>query len=414
MDLLTENMTLLKIPFSPPYIDEDVIAEVVDTLQSGWITTGPKVKQLEILAGEFLGVKKTVCVNSWTSGAMLVLKWLGVGAGDEVIIPAYTYAATALAVIHAGAKPVMVDILSDFTIDPEKIRAAITPRTKAILTVDVGGWPCAYDEINKIVASAEVKAQFKANNKIQETFGRAVIIADAAHSLGARYAGEPAALASDVAVFSLHAVKNVTTAEGGLVCFSLPEPAFDNDEVYQWFKLHSLNGQTKDAFAKEKEGGWRYDIVTDGLKVNMPDICAAIGLAQLRKYPGQLLPARKEIYEHYTALLSKKDWAVIPPATDDKRVSSYHLFPLRIKGLTCQQRDNIIKELAAIGIATNVHFTPLPMLTYFKALGYKIEDYPVAYSNYANEISLPIYHQLTFEHCAYIVEQLEKIYFEVI
>ena len=298
MSLLTETRTSLKIPFSPPFIDEDVIAEVVDTLRSGWITTGPKVVQLETLVRDILDVRKAVCVNSWTSGAMLAFKWLGIGPGDEVIIPAYTYAATALAVLHTGATPVFVDILDDFTVDPKRIRAAITTKTKAILAVDIGGLPCRYDEIRECLLDGDVIKNFASSNEVQKMFGRPVIIADAAHSLGAMYKGASAALAADITIFSLHAVKNVTTAEGGIICFSLPAP-FDNETVYQWMKLNSLNGQTKDAFSKQKVGDWKYDIVSDGLKINMPDVCAAIGLAQLRKYQGSLLPARKDVFRQY-------------------------------------------------------------------------------------------------------------------
>jgi dTDP-4-amino-4,6-dideoxygalactose transaminase len=413
MSLISEKITAYKIPFSPPYIDEDVIAEVTDTLRSGWITTGPKVKQLELASKKLLGVSKTVCINSWTSGANLVFKWLGIGPGDEVIIPAYTYAATALAVLHTGAKPVMVDVLNDFTINPKKIQQAITPNTKAILTVDLGGLPCDYDAINEVVSSAQVKNGFTAANPVQQKFGRPVVIADAAHSLGTLYNDKPAAQAADITIFSLHAVKNITTAEGGIIAFTLPEP-FDNEEEYQWMKINSLNGQTKDAFSKNKTGQWRYDIVSDGLKINMPDVCAAIGLAQLRKYPGMLLPQRKTVFDHYASLLCNKDWAIIPISSDEKRVSSFHLFTLRINNITETQRDQIIQKLADEDIATNVHFVPLPMLSLFKGLGYRIEDYPVSYANYANEISLPIYPQLTYDQCVYIIEKLEKAYYGVI
>jgi len=403
----------LKIPFSPPFIDEDIENEVLDSLRSGWITTGPKVRDLELLSAKLCGVERAVCVNSWTSGAALVLKWLGVGAGDEVIVPAYTYSATALIVLHAGAKPVMVDVLDDFTINPEEIAKVITPATKAILAVDIAGWPCDYDAVMKVISSDEVKKNFKPANKVQEMLGRPLLIADAAHSLGATYQGKPAALAADIPIYSLHAVKNVTTAEGGVICLNLPAP-FSNEEVYKWMKLNSLNGQTKDAFTKTQGGGWRYDIVSDGLKINMPDVCAAIGLAQLKKYPGLLLPERERVFNHYAKFFNSKSWAVIPPSETAERKSSFHLYPLRINGITEAQRDAIIQKLADIDVATNVHFIPMPMLTLFKGLGYKIEDYPVAYKNYAQEISLPIYPQLTDEQCTFIEEQLEKAYNEVI
>jgi dTDP-4-amino-4,6-dideoxygalactose transaminase len=307
----------------------------------------------------------------------------------------------------------MVDVLEDCTIDPEKVRKAITPRTKAILAVDFGGWACDYNELRRVVSDPEVTSQFVASGNIQEKFGRPVVIADAAHSLGALYNGQSAALAADVTVFSLHAVKNITTAEGGLISLSLPEP-FNNDEIYKWMKLNSMNGQTKDAYAKSSEGAWKYDIVTDGLKINMTDVCASIGLAQLRKYKTQLLPARRNVFNYYSSLLEGKEWAVLPLSHDDQKVSSYHLYPLRIKNVSEQQRDKIIKKLAEKGVSTNVHFIPLPMLSLFKGLGFSIDDFPVSYRNYTCEISLPVYPELSFDHCAYIVEQLEKAYLEVI
>lgn len=403
----------MHIPFSPPYIDKDVLDEVMDTLQSGWITTGPKVKALEQLSAEICNVEKAVCVNSWTSGALLVFKWLGIGAGDEVILPAYTYSATALAILHVGAKPVMVDNLPDFTIDPQKIKAAITPATKAILTVDIGGWPCDYDAIKKIVTDVEVQQKFKPGNEVQAEFGRPVLIADAAHSFGAIYKGKSSTLSTDITIYSLHAVKNITTAEGGVVCLNLPKP-FNNTDVYNWMKLNSMNGQTADAFTKTQKGNWRYDIVTDGLKINLTDVCAAIGLAQMRKYKQFLLPEREKIYRHYTAFFSNKEWAIIPPAKDAERQSSYHLYLLRIKGISVEQRDTIIQLVAEAGAATNVHFVPMPMLTLFKQMGYKIDDYPVALDNYTNEISLPIYSQLTDEQCTFIEDQIEKAYNAVV
>ncbi|RYD59573.1 MAG: DegT/DnrJ/EryC1/StrS family aminotransferase [Sphingobacteriales bacterium] len=403
----------MKIPFSPPYIDMDVILEVTESLQSGWITTGPKVKELEQMIATMTGVSNVLCVNSWTSGAILTMKWLGLGEGDEVIVPAYTYAATALSVMHAGATPVMVDVLDDFTIDPDKLRNAITPRTKAIISVDIAGWPCDYDSINAILHAPEIKSQFTSANEVQATFGRPVLISDAAHSLGAMYQGKAAACASDITIFSLHAVKNVTTAEGGAICLNLPAP-FDNEEIYKWLRLNALNGQTKDAFTKSQGGGWRYDIVSDGLKVNMPDICAAIGVAQLKKYESQLMPERKRVFEHYLSFFNMKNWAIIPAFEDADRTSSYHLFLLRIKNITETQRDTIIKKLADKDIATNVHFIPMPMLTLFKNMGYDINDYPRSYANYTCEISLPVYPQLTNEECVYLEDALEQAYNEVI
>ena len=402
----------MKILFSPPYIDDDIIQEVMDTLKSGWITTGPKVRDLESLAAKFVGLEKTICVNSWTSGAALVYKWLGIGPGDEVIIPAYTYSATALAIIHTGAKIVMVDVLDDFTIDPDEVKKHITPATKAIMAVDIAGLPCNYTELKEVINQSGVKDMFVPRNEIQASFGRPILISDAAHSLGAMYDGKSAAQASDITIFSLHAVKNVTTAEGGIICLNLPLP-FSNNEVYKWMKLNSLNGQTKDAFAKSQLGAWKYDIVSAGLKINMPDLCAALGLAQLRKYPSLLLPERERVLNVYAEFFKDKDWAIMPVTEDEKRKSSYHLLPLRIKNISEEQRDNIILRAAEAGVSTNVHFIPMPLLSLFKGMGYKMEHYPVTYHNFAHEISLPIYPQLKEEEILYVAEQIEKAYIEV-
>lgn len=402
----------MNIAFSPPYIDDDVIEEVISSLKSGWITSGPKVKQLEALAAEFCGVESAICVNSWTSGAALAFKWLGIGPGDEVIVPAYTYAATILAVLHAGAKPVLVDILDDFTLNPEKVKAAISPATKAIMPVDIGGWPADYNALRAIVNSDETKGIFNPATDIQKQLGRPAIIADCAHSFGASYNGKSVALAPDIAIFSLNAVKNITSGEGGIISLNLPTD-FNTQDVYQWMKLNSLNGQTKDAFSKSQSGQWKYDIVSMGFKANMPDVCAAIGLAQMRKYKEDLMPARERVVQHYLDFFSKKLWVVLPPVEDEHRSTSFHLFQLRIKGLSEEQRDEMIQILARAGVSSNVHFIPIPMLTYFKELGYRIEDYPNAYNNYKNEISLPLYPQLTNEQCSYIEEQLELAYKEV-
>jgi len=403
----------VNIPFSPPYIDQDVLDEVMSTLQSGWITTGPKVKALEQLSAEIAGVQHALCVNSWTSGALLTLKWLGLQEGDEVIVPAYTYSATALAVLHSGGVPVMVDIKEDFTIDPEKLAAAITPKTKAIITVDVAGWPCNYNRINSVLQQDSVKQIFTATSHVQQKLARPVLIADAAHSFGATYMGKPATLGADITIFSLHAVKNITTAEGGVIALNLPV-GFDNAEVYKWMRLNAMNGQTADAFTKTQKGNWRYDIVSDGLKINLTDVCAAIGLAQMRKYKTQLLPDRRRVFDHYSRFFNNKEWAIMPPSKDADRESSYHLFLLRIKDITEAQRDEIIQLVAEAGAATNVHFVPMPMLTLFKQKGYDIANYPQAYDNYHNEISLPIYSQLTDEQCTFIEEQIEKAYIEVV
>lgn len=399
----------MKIPFSPPYIDQDIINEVVDTLKSGWITTGPKVKALEEETCKLTGVSQALCVNSWTSGAILILKWFGVKEGDEVIIPAYTYSATALAVLHCGATPVMVDVNEDFTVNSEKIKEAITEKTKVIMPVDIAGLPCDYDAINAIVNNAEIKAKFKANSDNQKKLGRILVLSDAAHSVGATYKGKACGTLTDITIFSFHAVKNITTAEGGVICINLPAP-FDNAEEYKTMRLWTLNGQTKDAFTKSKAGGWKYDILFAGLKVNMPDLCAALGLAQIRKYTAEILKERKRVAERYHAFFSQKSWAQLPIIEDEKRKSCYHLYALRINNISEEQRDAMMELIAADEVSVNVHFIPMPMLTLFKNLGYKIENYPVAYDNFSREISLPIYPQLTDEQVDFICNSIEKAY----
>lgn len=402
----------MKIPFSPPYIDEDVIAEVVDSLESGWITTGPKVKALEGEIKNFCGAKEVLCVNSWTSGAIMMLRWFGVKEGDEVIVPVYTYSATALAVLHAGATPVMVDCGEDFNISTEAIKKAITPKTKAIIPVDIAGFPCDYNTIMSLVKSEEVISQFQPNSENQLKHGRILVINDAAHSLGAVYSkNEKTGSETDIAVFSLHAVKNVTTAEGGAICLNLPEP-FNNEELYVSLRQMSLNCQTKDAFSKSKAGGWRYDITGFGMKINMADINAALGLAQIRKYD-HLLSERKRVFEQYSNALSKFDWAIIPPSIKDEKETSYHIYALRIKNFSEAERDAMIDEISKKDVAVNVHFIPMAMLTFFKDMGYKIEDYPQAYKNYSHEISLPIYPQLTTEQIDYIINVVEEAYNKV-
>lgn len=401
----------MKIPFSPPYIDDDVINEVTDSLRSGWITTGPKVKALEEEVCKLSGARRALGVNSWTSGAILVLRWLGLQPGDEVIVPAYTYSATALAVLWAGGKPVMVDSGEDFNISVEAIRRAITPRTKAILPVDIAGFPCDYDAIMSLVSEPEVKAMFSPTSDVQRQLGRIIVVSDSAHSIGAHYNGKRSGSETDIAIFSLHAVKNVTTAEGGIICLNMPEP-FDNDKLYADMRLFSLNCQTKDAFTKSKAGGWRYDIIGQGMKCNLADVNAAIGLAQIRKYEG-LLKERKRVFTRYNDALKQYDWALTPPAVTPGKESSYHVYALRIKDVTEQQRDEIIQEIAKSEVAVNVHFVPMPMLTLFREMGYDIKDYPQAYRNYAHEISLPIYPQLTDEQAAFVIRTVVEAHNKV-
>ncbi|MNK51754.1 UDP-4-amino-4-deoxy-L-arabinose--oxoglutarate aminotransferase [compost metagenome] len=398
----------MNIPFSPPYIDQSVIDQVLDTLNNKWITTGPKVRDFEQEILTLTGCDAAICVNSWTSGAMLMLKWFGVGPGDEVIVPAYTYCATALSVLHCGARPVMVDVMDDFNMDPEQVRKAITSKTKAVIAVDFAGWPCNYNSLKAIIKSPSVTKKFVPNSENQSKLGRILLISDAAHSIGSRYDGQQAAKKSDVTIFSFHAVKNITTAEGGCICLNLPKQFIPQQE-YSYLKMFTLNGQNKDALAKSKGGGWRYDVAFPGMKINMPDICAAIGLAQIRKYWQTILPARKTIAELYVQGLKGQSWFIAPPLIDESRESCYHLFPVRVRGLTEEQRDKIIDDMALLGIAINVHFIPMPMLTVFKNLGYDIKNYPVAYRNYATEISLPIYPQLTAEEINFIITSLISV-----
>jgi len=403
----------MKISFSPPYVDESVIIEVVDSLNSGWITTGPKVKALENEIKKLCAAQEVLCVNSWTSGAIMMLKWLGVKEGDEVIVPAYTYAATALVVLHAGAVPVMVDSCEDFNISVQAIRAAITPKTKAIIPVDIAGFPCDYDAIMEVVTEKEVLEMFQPSSTVQHKLGRILVMNDAAHSLGAYYQKDKrTGCETDIAIFSLHAVKNITTAEGGAICLNLPEP-FDNVALYAELRQMTLNCQTKDAFSKSKAGGWRYDIVDFGMKINMPDVNAAIGLAQIRQYP-DLLASRKRIFGQYDTAFSNYEWAVLPPSKDNEKESSYHIYALRIADITEAQRDEIIDEIAKSEVAVNVHFIPMPMLSFFKNKGYDITNYPQAFKNYAAEISLPIYPQLTIEEVDFVINTVVASYAKVI
>ncbi|MGA2406169.1 MAG: DegT/DnrJ/EryC1/StrS family aminotransferase [Bacteroidales bacterium] len=397
------------IPFSPPFIDQDVINEVIDTLKSGWITTGPKVKELEKEICKMANISEVLCVNSATSGLMIALHWFGVGPGDEVIIPAYTYTATALAVYHLGAKPVLADINEDFNIDLNSIKKLINSSTKAIIPVDFAGWPCDYDEIIKLVSTPEIASQYKPNSKEQMNLGRILVLSDAAHSLGAIYRNKPAGSLADISVFSLHAVKNVTTAEGGAICITLPR-SFSRKDVHAKMKLMSLNGQTKDAFSKSKAGDWHYDIILPGFKMNMPDICASIGLAQIRKYKNQILPERIRVALQYITRFKEYSWALLPPMQNFERETSYHLFALRINGITEKLRDLMIKEISIRGVAVNVHFIPLPMLKIFKEMGYKMENYPISYNCYAHEISLPIYPQLDTKKVNFIVDTVIDSY----
>ena len=384
----------MKIPFSPPRMDQKIVDEVVDTLKSGWITTGPKTKEFERELTAYCGNKATLAVNSNTIGLEVVLRWFGVQEGDEVIVPAYTYCATANVIVHCGAKPVMVDVRADdFDISVENVRKALTPRTKVVMPVDLGGMPCDYDAVFALVESEEARAMFSPRTEEQRELGRVLVLSDSAHSIGAEYKGRKAGSLADVSVFSFHAVKNLTTAEGGAIMLNLPEP-FDNEEVYRYLCTFTLHGQNKDALAKTKKGAWRYDVLVSGFKGNMTDIQASIGLVELRRYEEDTLVYRKHIFNRYEEAFKKYEWAELPVYETAERRSSYHVYCLRVKGVTEEQRDDIIQRIFDRDVAVNVHFQPLPLLTAFKEKGYRMEDYPVAYDNYSREISLPVWYGL--------------------
>ncbi len=400
----------MKVPFSPPLITDDVRQHVAEVLESGWITTGPKTAALEEEFTAFTGAQASIAVNSWTSGAILTLHWLGLQPGDEVIIPAYTYAATGLSVIHAGGTVVMCDVGDDFCLDPDALKELITDRTKAVIPVDFGGMPVDYDAINAVVQ--ESSGLFSASSPVQERLGRVAVLADAAHSFGATVDGESAVGKADITIYSTHAVKNLTTAEGGMIVLNLPDQ-FDQEQERKWFRLNRLNGQTKDAFAKSKAGGWRYDIVSRGMKCNMPDICAAIGLGQMATYPAAL-ERRRVIYNRYAAALAS-DAFILPPTDIGGRSSSCHLFALRLAdGWSARHeedgtlRDQIIQYAADRHVALNVHFLPLPELTLFKQMGFEAKHVPNTVRLSHSEISLPIYPQMTDEMVDHVAKTVKE------
>lgn len=387
------------IPFSPPDITEAEIAEVVDTLKSGWITTGPKTKQFEKEIASFCHTERAVCLNSATACLEGVLHFLGIGAGDEVITSAYTYTASASIVCHVGAKLVLVDTApGSCEMDYEQLAEKITEKTKAIIPVDLAGVVCDYEKIYEIVN--EKKAMFRPANKVQEAMGRIVVIADASHAFGAMRKGKMSGEIADFTAFSFHAVKNLTTAEGGAVTWR-EIPNYSSDEIYRFFMLYSLHGQTKDALSKTKVGQWEYDILLPGYKCNMTDIMAAIGLAQLRRYPS-MLERRKHIVAMYNKALENMPVRVLNHYDDDHQ-SSGHLYLVYMLGKSVEERNLIIEKMAEKDIATNVHYKPLPLLTAYKNLGFKIEDYPNAYDLYKCEITLPLHTKLTDEQAERVI-----------
>ncbi len=401
------------IPFSPPRIDDKTIDSVVDALKSGWITTGPKTKLFEEKIANFVGGDAVVALNSATAGLQLILNWLGIQEGDEVIVPAYTYCASANVVIHAGATPILVDVNThDFNINLEAIEKAITPKTKAIIAVDIAGFPADYEEIYALIKSAEIKNQFSPRTEIQKKIGRITLVADAAHSIGAHYKNKNSGMLADMSSFSFHAVKNLTTAEGGAVVFNVDDK-FNHKQLQKEFKTSSLHGQTKDAFSKMQVGAWQYDVIEAGFKCNMTDLHAAIGLVEIDRYE-ETLTKRKAIFDYYSKRLSAYKWANIPIYETKEKTSSYHLYLLRIIDCTEEQRNLIIQKISEKEVAVNVHYLPIPMLSFYKKLGYNIQNYPNTFNNYKNEISLPVWYNLTEEQMETVISTVISAVEEVI
>ena len=394
----------MKIPFSPPDISEEEILEVVDTLKSGWITTGPKTKLFEEKIAEYCGTEKAVCLNSQTACAEMTLRILGIGPGDEVITSAYTYTASASVICHVGATPVLVDICKDsLEMDYDQLETKITEKTKAIIPVDLGGVICDYDRIYDIVNNK--KDLFKPANEIQEKIGRIAVVADGAHSFGARKNGKPSGSFADFTNFSFHAVKNLTTAEGGASVWKTID-GIDNEYIYKQFMLLSLHGQTKDALSKTGLGNWEYDIVEPYYKCNMTDIMAALGLAQLRRY-GNMLDRRLELVKKYDEAFADLPVTVLKHYGDNFR-SCCHLYLVNVLGKTREECNQIIEKMAEDGIATNVHYKPLPLLSAYKKRGFDIKDYPNAFARYSNIISLPLYSTMTDEEIDYVIDCFKK------
>lgn len=401
---------MMKIPFSPPDITEQEIEEVANALRSGWITTGPRTKELERQVAAYCGTERAVCLNSQTACAEMALRLLGVGPGDEVITSAYTYTASASIIDHIGAKIVLVDTQEDsFEMDYDKLETMITAKTKAVIPVDLGGVPCDYERLYEIVERK--KDLFVPNGMIQKALGRVAVMADTAHSLGATRKGKPAGSLADFSSFSFHAVKNFTTAEGGALTWRTI-PGVDNEAIYKQLQLLSLHGQSKDALAKTQLGAWEYDIVGPWFKCNMTDVAAAMGLVQMKRY-GAMLERRKQIIGMFDAALKPIGVEVLNHYNETNQ-SSGHLYITRVPGITAQQRNDIIIKMAERGIATNVHYKPLPMHTAYKNLGFDIADYPNAYAHFANEITLPLHTNLTDEQVEYVIENYLEILKEYI
>lgn len=405
----------MKIPFSPPDLTDAEIEEVASAIKSGWITTGPKTKELEREVAALCHTNKAVCLSSQTSCAEMALRLLGIGEGDEVIVPAYTYTASAEIVCHVGARLIFIDSQPDsLEMDYDAVEKAITDKTKAIIPVDIGGVPCDYDRIFSIIEKK--KELFTPSNDIQSKFGRIIVCADTAHAFGSTWHGKPIGSVADFSAFSFHAVKNFTTAEGGALTWK-PREDLNDEEIYNQVQLYSLHGQSKDALSKNQLGAWEYDILGPWYKCNMTDIHAAIGLAQMERYPA-LLKRRREIIEKYDRAFKPLGVHTLPHFTDE-HISSGHLYLTRIfkkngEPVSDGERREIIIKLAERGITTNVHYKPLPMMTGYKKLGFDIKDYPNAYAHYANEISLPLFSRLTDEEVDYIIDNYTDVIKEYI
>ncbi|MBS6025330.1 MAG: DegT/DnrJ/EryC1/StrS family aminotransferase [Paeniclostridium sordellii] len=396
----------MNIPFSPPDITEVEINNVVEVLKSGWITTGPKTKEFERKIADYCNTNKAICLNSATAGMEMTLRVLGIGPGDEVITSAYTYTASASVIHHVGAKIVLVDTAKNsYQMDYDKLADSITEKTKAVICVDLAGVPCDYDRVFEVVNNK--KELFNANNELQESIGRVAVIADGAHSFGAMYKGKMSGNIADFTSFSFHAVKNLTTAEGGAVTWKDID-GIDDEELYKRYNCLSLHGQTKDALAKTKVGSWEYDIIEPAYKCNMTDIMAAIGLGQLDRYE-DLLSHRKEIINKYDDLLENVEGIEVLKHFTDEYTSSGHLYLVRLIDKDIEFRNEVITKLAKAGIATNVHYKPLPLLTAYKNLGFDISDYPNAFDMYKNEITLPLNTSIDLEQVEWIKNKLVHI-----
>ena len=393
------------IPFSPPDISEAEIKEVCEALCSGWITTGPRTKAFEKRIAAYVGTSRAVCLSSATAAMELTLRVLGIGSGDEVVVPAYTYTASCSVICHVGATPVMIDTAKDsFEMDYAALASKITEKTKAIIPVDIAGIPCDYEKV--FAAAEEKKELFRPSNALQKLYGRVIVMADCAHGFGAYQNGKMAGILADFTCYSFHAVKNLTTAEGGAATWR-SIPGLDDEAVYKKYQLMSLHGQTKDALNKNKLGAWEYDIVAPYYKCNMTDIMAAVGLAQMERYP-DMLRRRFEIIDQYNTAFAKLDVRLLQHEKENQR-SSGHLYLVRVNGITEEQRNEIIVKMAEQGIACNVHYKPLPMLTAYKNMGFDIADYPNAHAQYQNEITLPLYSTLSEDDVRYIIENFVRI-----